>query len=121
MSLLVRIFHFVLVSMLLLSSTVAWSDYASNEKLVILSTRPGITLPILLVKPATKDPAAVVVLFPGGNGLLKLTSNGIGSGADNFVIRTRQQYASADFLAIAVDAPSDYPNPPSRDLSSLIC
>src|SRR5205823_3865219 len=73
-------------------SVQAWAGYAPNEELVSLPTRAGVNLPILLVRPA-RAPSAVVLLFPGGDGLLKLTPSGMGAGTTNFVIRTRQSYA----------------------------
>lgn len=78
---------------------------ATGERIERIPTRDGITLPVLVVEP--KAPVGIVVLFPGGTGVLGLGAAGIAQGADNFVVRTRQRYADAGFVAIVVDAPSD--------------
>lgn len=82
--------------------------FECNESLQTIPTRPGVTLPFDLVVPAGgRAPSAVVILLPGGAGQLDLSSTGIGSGADNFCVRTRQAYAAAGFVVAVPDVPSD--------------
>ena len=57
---------------------------------------------------APAQPLATVILFAGSDGLLKLSKDGIGASADNFVVRTRQQYFAAGFATALVDVPSDH-------------
>ena len=68
----------------------------------------GVTVPLLFYGP--DHPVAAVILFAGSNGLLKLSTSGVGQGASNFVVRTRQLYAAANMCTVLVDAPSDHPN-----------
>jgi hypothetical protein len=78
-----------------------------GEERVVVPTRPGVTLAFLYRAPT--QPTAAVILFAGSDGLLKLSAAGIGAGADNFVVRTRQAYAVAGLVTLTVDAPSDHP------------
>jgi pimeloyl-ACP methyl ester carboxylesterase len=79
---------------------------AAPDELMKLDTRPGVTVPFLLVRPAGQ-PVASVVLFAGGHGHLALSSSGIGWGQGNFLVRTRQRFADRGLLVIVVDSPSD--------------
>ncbi len=83
--------------------------FECDESLQTIPTRPSVTLPFDLVEPTSGPPAAVVVLLPGGDGVLHLSAQGIGASADNFVVRTRQQYAAAGLVAAIPDVPSDRP------------
>ena len=78
----------------------------SGERLVRVSTRPSVTLSFAYAAPA--QPLATVILSAGSDGLLKLSKDGIGASADNFVVRTRQQYFAAGFATALVDVPSDH-------------
>lgn len=79
---------------------------AFDEELKVLPTRPGVTLAVLLVKPAG-PPAASMILFAGGHGRLSLSPQGIGWGRGNFLVRSRSLFAERGFLVALVDAPSD--------------
>jgi pimeloyl-ACP methyl ester carboxylesterase len=68
----------------------------------------SVTVPLLVYVP--NEPVAAVILFAGSNGLLKLSANGVGQGANNFVVRTRKRYAAANLCTVLVDAPTDHPN-----------
>ena len=78
----------------------------TREELTVLSTRPGVTVGVLLVTPE-QPPAASVVLFPGGHGRLNLSPSGMGWGTGNFLVRTRARFAEHGLLAAVVDSPSD--------------
>ena len=94
----------IVVAALLLAGS---SVRAFDEELLTIATRPGVSQPFLLLKPA-RPPVASVILFAGGNGLLgvaKWATGGRGSG--NFLVRSRALFAERGFLAAVVDAPSD--------------
>ncbi len=76
-----------------------------------IATRPGVTQRLLVLTPA--QPRATVVLFTGGNGALQLRPDGsLGSGAGNFLVRSRQRFADAGLTVVLVDAPSDRQSEP---------
>ncbi len=90
-------------------NTAGSTPFAENESLQSIPTRPGVNVSFVITKPRAK-PVASVILFSGGNGNLRLSKNGFGSGGDNFLIRTRQQLAEAGFVVAIGDAPSDRTN-----------
>lgn len=73
-----------------------------------IPSRPGVTQSFLLVRPAER-PTAAVVLFAGGNGALKLGTGRLGLGG-NFLVRNRARFAEHGLLVAVVDAPSDRPD-----------
>ena len=82
---------------------------AQTTRTVDLPTRSGVTQRLLVITP--DQPKAAVVLFAGGNGALQLGSDGhIHKLAGNFLIRSRQRFADAGFITVAIDAPSDLPH-----------
>lgn len=79
---------------------------SSDDAMVELGTRSGVTQRILLKKPTA--PQANLILFAGGHGNLDLRNNGdIGWGNSNFLVRSRELFADNGFLVALVDAPSD--------------
>jgi len=82
---------------------------AGAEEIVTVSGRPGTTQSYLLLH-AAPPPAAVAVLFPGGEGLLALR---IEDGAvkfgqrGNFLVRTRTLLRDGQVAVAVVDSPSD--------------
>jgi hypothetical protein len=79
----------------------------AGDRVERVPTRAGVTVPVLVREPATK-PTAVVLLFAGGGGRLDLTDTELGRSADNFMVRTRGDFAKAGVVAVAVDAPSNH-------------
>ncbi len=79
------------------------------EEVVTLKTRSGVIQKLVLVE--VENPKAVLVLFPGGKGTIDPTPIAgmvrYGWGKDNFLVRTRHQFASKGFIVALVDAPSD--------------
>jgi hypothetical protein len=73
-----------------------------------IPTRPGVTQSFLLVRPAAR-PVATVVLFAGGNGALNLRGDRLGL-AGNFLVRNRARFAGHGLLVAVVDTPSDRPD-----------
>ncbi|WP_283149477.1 alpha/beta hydrolase [Silvimonas soli] len=93
----------------LCQSSVAHADYP--EQVIDVKTRPDVTQRFLYIEPPS--PKAVVVLYAGGNGGLRIDTSGhLGSGNNNFLVRTRQQFASSGFAVAVIDAPSDRQDPP---------
>jgi hypothetical protein len=85
-----------------------------NEALVTLPTRncdtPSECVTISFTFIAPSAPTAVAISFAGSDGLLSLSTAGIGRMADNFVVRTRDRYFADGIVSVLVDAPSDHPN-----------
>ena len=85
--------------------------WAQAERVVDIPTRPGVTQRMVVLSP--NKPKGAVVLFPGGHGGLLITSTGkFNWGESNFLVRTRQLFASNGLMVAVVDAPSDRKNPP---------
>jgi len=82
---------------------------AHGEEIVTLPTRDGVTQSFLLAAPAQNKPAAAAVLFPGGNGNIRLrTENGeIKFGGGNFLVRSRLSFVDGGVAVAVMDAPSD--------------
>ena len=82
----------------------------AGEDAVLLTPRPGVTMPVLFVAPE-RPPVASVILFPGGDGRHGVAQRGPDWGVEgNFLIRSRAFFAEQGFLAAVVDAPSDQPD-----------
>jgi hypothetical protein len=80
---------------------------AQTDEVVDLPTRPGQSMRLLLLKPAAKAEASVILLA-GGHGNLQLGKNGsIGWGKGNQLVRTRAAYAKAGFLTAVPDIAPD--------------
>ena len=82
---------------------------ASAEEIVTVSGRKGETQSYLLMHNAA-PPKVVAVLFPGGEGLMRLHSEGGSvkfSQGRNFLVRTRGMFRDAEIAVAIVDSPSD--------------
>jgi len=83
----------------------------STSRIVDVPTRPGITQRILLLEPT--QPRAVVILYAGGHGGLRLSPQGdFAWGKGNFLVRSRELFAAQGLVVAVVDAPSDRQEPP---------
>ncbi len=81
----------------------------SAEEIVTVSGRKGETQSYLLMHNAP-PPKAVAVMFPGGEGLLTLRTEGNSvnlSQGRNFLVRTRGMFRDAEVAVAIVDSPSD--------------
>jgi membrane protease YdiL (CAAX protease family)/pimeloyl-ACP methyl ester carboxylesterase len=79
---------------------------------VDLPTRPGVTQRVLVQAPRD-TPRAVVLLFAGGHGGLRIAADGsLGWGKGNFLVRSRQRFVDHGLLVVTLDAPSDRQAPP---------
>jgi pimeloyl-ACP methyl ester carboxylesterase len=91
----------------------AWPGQAAAQtpRVVDIPTRPGVTQRVLVLAP--DNAKAAVVLFAGGHGGLQISPEGrLAWGAGNFLVRSRQMFASHGLTVAVVDAPSDRQNPP---------
>ncbi len=94
-----------------LTALLAIAASAIAEELVTLPTRDGVTQSFVLSTPDKQKPAAVVVLFPGGPGSIKLRMEDgrIKFGEENFLVRSRKMFVDGGVAAAVMDAPSDFP------------
>jgi alpha/beta superfamily hydrolase len=82
-----------------------------SEKVIDIPTRHDVTQRFLYLTP--ENPKAAVILFPGGHGGLQISQNGILRwGKDNFLVRTRQEFADRGLSVVVIDAPSDRQSQP---------
>ena len=85
------------------------SSFAAEaaETVLTLTPRSGVTLRVLVDRPAS--PIGSVVLMAGGDGVLDLDAQGsIGSGLrENHLVRTRAAYAKAGYAVFVPDVASD--------------
>ena len=81
---------------------------AFAEEIITLKTRAGVTQLFLMSIPQ-QPPAAVAVLFTGGDGNIELRSeNGSPAfRAGNFLVRSRELFVAGGIATAIVDAPSD--------------
>jgi hypothetical protein len=81
----------------------------SAEEIVTVSGRKGETQSFLLMHNAPR-PKAVSVLFPGGEGLMRLRTEGGAvkfSQGKNFLVRTRGMFRDNEVAVAILDSPSD--------------
>jgi dienelactone hydrolase len=94
---------------LLLALTTTATAFAGGEELVSLQSREGIEQKFILIMP--DQPTAAVILFAGGKGALGLGGEfggaSIGWGRNNFLVRSRDEFAERNLMVAVVDAPSD--------------
>lgn len=103
--------HVFRLSLLLGVLSVATCEVALGQSasIVSIATPRGVQQPFILIKPA--HPIASVILFAGGNGVLRLdrvTPLTIGDVvAGNFLVRSRKLFVAHDFMVAVIDVPSD--------------
>jgi pimeloyl-ACP methyl ester carboxylesterase len=90
----------LLVGLLLAALTPA---FAAEDKLVKLETRPAVSVSFYYMK--RDGAAATLVLLPGGGGGIGLR-DGVPT-SQNFVVRTRDNFAAHGFNVAVVNRPSD--------------
>jgi hypothetical protein len=99
----------LLIQILLLA--LAGPLWAQAQRVVDIPTRPGVTQRMIVIAPDNRT--AAVVLFAGGHGGLQISPEGFMKWGDaNFLVRTRQMFASKGLMVAVVDAPSDRQNSP---------
>jgi hypothetical protein len=95
-------------SALLIALLASPADAQLTREVVPVDVRPGVTMKYLEIK-GSEPPRATVILFAGGNGILNLQPSGaIGTElALNFLIRSRERFASLGLAVAALDVASD--------------
>ncbi len=106
---LISVFCIALAGLAAAALNQAGAGAPAREQLVTLKTRPGVTQKFIFITP--EKPVAAVILFAGGKGDLDLTGASdrpvLGWGKNNFLVRTRHDFAAHGFAVAVVDAPSD--------------
>jgi pimeloyl-ACP methyl ester carboxylesterase len=84
------------------------SARSASTEVVVVEVRPRVTMRYLAAIP-DGHPRAAVILFAGGNGLLRLSPSGsIGTDLDlNFLIRSRDHFRRRGFFVASLDVASD--------------
>src|SRR4051794_1259030 len=101
----------LLATAVIFAAAIADAHAQTEQRVVDIPTRPGVTQRMLMLSPA--EPKAAVVLFAGGHGGLQVFANGsMKWGEGNFLVRTRQLFADAGLTVAVIDAPSDRQSPP---------
>lgn len=81
------------------------------QEIITLQTRPNVTQSYFLTS-APRRTEAIVVLFPGSGGTIRLRSEGGRPRFDggNFLVRSRTEFIKFGARAVIIDAPSDQQN-----------
>ena len=90
--------HFVFLSLLCSTSFAGQGSFHS------LPTRDDVQQPLWLIEPDNATHS--VILFAGGKGKLNIDESGIGD-EGNFLVRTRDLFASQGMVVAVVDKPTD--------------
>ena len=98
----------MLMAVLPLNAQVAATQVTSP---MTVRVRSGVTVKYLALESAEAKSSAAVILFAGGNGLLKLQPNGaIATGlSGNFLVRSRSKFAQKGLFVAVVDTPNQVP------------
>ena len=97
--------HLIVAAALVVASGLAPARAASSS-LVSVQTPRGVKQAFLLIKP--DKPVASVILFAGGHGGLGLKSaSSMTWGTGNFLVRSRDLFASQNLMVAVIDSPSD--------------
>lgn len=84
---------------------------APHEEIVTVEVRPGVIEPVLLsMQSAGQQPKRIVMLFPGGDGVMQVQEKRGGKWfklLGNYLIRARAQFVDAEDVAVSVDMPGD--------------
>lgn len=82
---------------------------AQARGIVVLQTRPGITLSFFTAGMGAVEPKAVALMLSGGGGNIRLREEGgkVRFGAQNFLARARREFAVAGIQPVILDNPSD--------------
>jgi pimeloyl-ACP methyl ester carboxylesterase len=103
-----------LIVLLAILSLATWKvAFAESASIVSIPTPRGVQQAFILIKP--DHPIASVILFAGGNGVLRLNrvpAPAVGAYAfvaGNFLVRSREKFAGHGFMVAVIDVPSDQP------------
>ena len=78
------------------------------QEIITISTRPGVNQSYFLAG-VPENPEAVALLFPGSGGFIRIRreEETIKFESDNFLVRSRIEFAKRGVVAAVLDAPSD--------------
>src|SRR5258706_12751423 len=95
--------------LIVLLGFLAFGPCVAAQDIVTLQTRPNVTQSYFLAS-LPKEALAIAVLFPGGNGSIRLRKEDgqIKFSPNNFAVRTRSDFVKHGVIAAIVDAPSDF-------------
>lgn len=81
-----------------------------GQELVVLPTRPGVTLSFLIANMGAVKPQAVALLLIGGGGgiRLRMEDGQIRFGSQNFLPRSRREFIAEGVVPVILDNPSDH-------------
>ncbi len=93
---------------LLLAPALAFAQ-GLERGIVTIPTRPGVTQSFFITGTGGGKPQAVAIVYTGGYGTLNLRMEGGQPkfGANNFLVRTRNDFIRNGVLPVLVDVPSD--------------
>jgi len=97
----------IIISVLVFCISLILSGCATSGSSISLDTREGIKQEVIIYEPESKDIYGVLVLFTGGNGLLKKGSSKSDIQGNNFLIRSKENFLKQGFIVAFVNAPSD--------------
>jgi dienelactone hydrolase len=98
---------FILTGFIITLALVASALAAGYEAIEIVPTRPNVTVRLLVIK-VNSRPTTALILFPGANGSKHFGErDGRFWVSNNFLMRSARDLASAGYIVVAVDAPSD--------------
>jgi dienelactone hydrolase len=104
---LLRRLHLILTGLLVSLLLVASAFAAGYEAIEIVPTRPDVTVRLLVIKTNSK-PSTALILFPGADGTKHFgEKDGRFWVSKNFLMRSARDLATAGYIVVAVDAPSD--------------
>jgi pimeloyl-ACP methyl ester carboxylesterase len=90
------------------ASTCMAQQQPSAAKVWRVALEGGATIQVLVGRPESMPPRAILVLLPGGDGLLEFDLTGAPTKKrGNFLVRSRAILQDAGFVTALVDAPSD--------------
>src|SRR5712691_6804477 len=98
------------LGILILTTGFLASAAAFADQIVTLKTRGDSTQSYLLLADTDVAPKAVAIMFPGGQGQVRLPADisQLQLGArGNFLVRTREMFRDQELVAAVIDAPSD--------------
>lgn len=93
----------------LLAASLACTAQAQAQEIVILQTRPGVTLSFFVAQMGEVPPKAAALLLIGGGGniRLRMEDGRVRFGAQNFLPRARREFIAEGILPVILDNPSD--------------
>lgn len=87
---------------------IATTPAIAAEEIVTIESRPGVSLPLLLISPESSPAAGLLIYVGGGGGIGLKADREPGKRGGNFLFRTADMFVQAGFLVAIIDTPSDH-------------